>query len=104
MTVYYCYILQSETSGRFYIGQSEDVRKRLERHNEGGVRSTKGRGPWRLVYANCHSDRSSAYKEEQKLKGFKSRKRLIEKIKMGGFDPGPARLDILDVLEVRGST
>jgi len=31
--VYYLYILQSETTGRFYIGQTQDVPERLAYHN-----------------------------------------------------------------------
>jgi len=30
--VYYLYILQSESTGRFYIGQTQDVPERLEYH------------------------------------------------------------------------
>jgi len=31
--VYYLYIFQSETAGRFYIGQTQDVPERLAYHN-----------------------------------------------------------------------
>ncbi|MEZ4783712.1 MAG: GIY-YIG nuclease family protein [Candidatus Kapaibacterium sp.] len=32
------YILQSESTGTYYVGQTQDVHKRLLRHNAGEVR------------------------------------------------------------------
>jgi putative endonuclease len=43
------YVLQNPT-GKRYIGFSEDVPLRVRQHNAGLTRSTRGRGPWRLVW------------------------------------------------------
>jgi len=48
--VYYLYILQSETTGRFYVGQAHEVPESLAYHNANYSKSLKNRGPWRLVY------------------------------------------------------
>jgi hypothetical protein len=39
--MYYCYVLESESSGRLYIGQTNNVEDRLERHNSGINISTR---------------------------------------------------------------
>jgi putative endonuclease len=44
------YVLQSESSGRFYIGCAEQPAVRLAEHRRGQTISTRGRGPWVLVY------------------------------------------------------
>jgi len=48
--MFFTYILQSAKSGRYYIGHTEDIQKRLERHNTGKVTATKNKGPWSLNY------------------------------------------------------
>ena len=47
---FYVYILQSESTNRFYIGQTQDVEERLAYHNANYSKSLKNRGPWRLVH------------------------------------------------------
>jgi len=46
----FLYILQSESSGRFYVGSTDDLDRRLSEHLRGHTPSTRGRGPWKLVY------------------------------------------------------
>ena len=77
--VYYLYILQSETTGRFYIGQSQDVPDRLAHHNANYSKSLKNRGPWRLVHTEQYKTRSEAMFRERQLKSWKDR-RMIEKL------------------------
>jgi len=77
--VYYLYILQSETTGRYYIGQSQDVPERLACHNANYSKSLKNRGPWRLVYTEQYKTRSEAMRRESQLKSWKDR-RMIEKL------------------------
>ena len=85
------YILQSDTSGMFYVGQTEDLHERLARHNDGRVPATRGRGPWRLVYAEEVPTRSEACRRELEIKKHKSRgfiERLITKELRGVAQPG----------------
>ena len=72
--MYFVYILQSERTGRFYIGQTQDVEGRVLRHNEGTQAGTKGHLPWRLVRVERFETREQAYARERQIKAKKSRK------------------------------
>ena len=70
------YILQSRKTGRFYVGATERIDTREQEHNTGQTKSTRGRGPWMLVYSEEHPDRSSAMKRENQIKGWKSHRSI----------------------------
>ena len=74
---FYTYILYSEIHNRFYIGQTQDLDVRLERHNSGRVKSTSKYGPYILAWYMTFSSRSMAMERERKLKNLKSHKKLI---------------------------
>ncbi|MBU1954263.1 GIY-YIG nuclease family protein, partial [Patescibacteria group bacterium] len=46
----YVYVLKSELDGRLYIGQTNNVEKRLIYHNSGWVKSTRNRRPLKILY------------------------------------------------------
>ena len=48
--MYYVYILESEKSGRHYVGLTSNLKRRLTEHNEGKVKSTKRYRPWKIIY------------------------------------------------------
>ncbi len=65
----YCvYILYSEKWRRYYVGQTQDFKSRLDRHNKGLVKSTKGGVPWVLKRKIEVENRSEAMKLETKIK------------------------------------
>ncbi len=66
--VYYVYILQSEQDKSLYIGYSPDLRKRLIKHNNKQVVSTKHKTPWRLIYYEAYIERKDATGREIFLK------------------------------------
>ena len=70
---HWVYILQSETSGRYYVGQTDDVARRVVYHNRGLSRSTRGRGLWKLVYKEAFATRSDACRRERQIKDWRSR-------------------------------
>jgi len=74
---HWVYILQSESSGKLYKGQTSDLERRLKRHNthEAGSRryTYKQKGPWRLLYSEDFSTRSEAMKREKFLKSGQGR-------------------------------
>ncbi|MGH9803595.1 MAG: GIY-YIG nuclease family protein [Candidatus Acidiferrales bacterium] len=82
--VFIFYILQSESTGRYYIGQTNNLDARVVRHNSGWTRSGRNRGPWRLVYAEEFSTRSEAVRREREVKRWKS-SRLIKRLIDGGY-------------------
>ena len=69
---FYVYILQSQTSRRYYCGQTSDLKRRLSQHNDSEYKSTKTTkrfpGPWELVWYEEHQTRSSAMKREKQIK------------------------------------
>ena len=73
-TMYFVYILQSERTGRFYIGQTQDIEDRVRRHNAGTQAGTKGHLPWRLMRAERFKTREQAYAREREIKAKKNRK------------------------------
>ena len=64
----FVYILYSEKRSRYYVGQTADIDKRLKRHNQGNVKSTKSGIPWKLVLQLQVSSRSEAMILEKKIK------------------------------------
>ena len=65
---YSLYVLRSRTTGRLYIGTSQDVMRRLREHNAGRSRATKPGIPWELVHTEEHPTLSAARTREWYLK------------------------------------
>jgi putative endonuclease len=74
------YILQSESSRRFYIGCSQQPSARLAEHQRGQTLATRGRGPWNLVYQEHFDTLSEARGRERQLKSWKSHRSIQELI------------------------
>jgi putative endonuclease len=83
--MFHIYILQSQKSERFYIGHTEDLTKRLLRHNSGQVVATRNKGPWVVVYTENFNTRNEAISREFEIKAKKSRK-YIEKLILNNRD------------------
>lgn len=66
--MYYLYVLKSEKLDRHYIGITDDIEKRLIKHNTNSVQSTKAYRPWMLVYKETFMNKTSARKREIFLK------------------------------------
>jgi len=65
--IYRVYVLENR-EGRFYIGLSDDVARRVEQHNSGESCWTKGRGPWMIIWQSEKLSLSEARKLENRLK------------------------------------
>jgi len=69
--MFYTYILLSKKDDKFYIGFTNDIRKRIEEHQKGKVDSTKSRRPFILVYYEACLNEKDAIKREKYFKtGF----------------------------------
>ncbi|MCF8107565.1 MAG: GIY-YIG nuclease family protein [Desulfohalobiaceae bacterium] len=73
---YYVYAIKSEISDRIYIGQTQDLTGRLQKHNTGKVISTKNDRPWILYAYEMFNDRSLSMWAEKEIK--KSRGKRIK--------------------------
>jgi putative endonuclease len=70
--VFHAYILQSNSTGRFYVGHTENLTKRVFEHNNNRTPSIKNRGPWKLVHSEEFATRSEAMLRERQIKKMKS--------------------------------
>jgi putative endonuclease len=78
--MYYVYLLKSDKDGRYYIGYSEDVGKRLSEHNAGYVNATKNRQPLKLVgYETYKSEAEARWREHEVKKSAHKRYTFIKR-------------------------
>jgi putative endonuclease len=76
---YYAYVLRSISTGRFYIGHSGNLARRLADHNRNHTISIKNRGPWELIYSEEFATRAEAASRERQMKRMKSH-RWVEQV------------------------
>jgi len=69
--MFFVYILEN-SKGKHYIGYTEDLGARLKKHNSNQVRSTKNKGPWKIVYNESYQNINEAYARERRIKKYKS--------------------------------
>ena len=68
MKASYVYLLRSLKDGRFYLGWTTDLERRLNEHNAGLTRSTRARRPFEIVYYETYSCAEDAKRRERILK------------------------------------
>jgi putative endonuclease len=66
--MHYIYVLKSLKDNKFYIGYTNNLRKRIELHNAGRVESTKLRKPLDLIYYEASLNKEDALRREKYLK------------------------------------
>ena len=81
--MFYIYVLWSEKLRKRYVGYTSDIVKRVQEHNQGGSKFTKGGVPWKLVYSEELSTKTEAIKRETFLKSGIGRKWLDDNIGKG---------------------
>ena len=81
---YYTYIIQSKTTGKYYIGHTSNLERRLKEHNSGQTKSTRNGDPWDLVYTKTFPNSSESIKFELKIKRMKSKKYIMDLISASG--------------------
>jgi putative endonuclease len=70
--MYFVYVIKNNQD-RWYIGQTNNIKFRLERHNNNEIKSTKNRGPWKLFHSEKFETRSEAMRREEFLKSGRGR-------------------------------
>jgi putative endonuclease len=76
------YILRSLKDKNLYVGYTNNLKRRLEKHKYGKVKATKNRRPLELVYYEIWKSRAIARRREKYLKslyGYREKYRLIKK-------------------------
>ncbi len=76
------YVLENTNDYSWYIGQNDDLKRRLSQHNSGqGGRTTKTKeGSWKLIYAEAYCHKNDALGREKFLKGGSGRKYLKKQL------------------------
>ena len=76
---YYVYLLLTKSGKNHisYVGYTSNLINRLKKHNSSnGAKFTKGR-KWKVIYKKKYNNKSTALKEEYKLKkDYKKRKKI----------------------------
>jgi putative endonuclease len=69
---YFVYIIQSETTGRYYCGYSSDPERRLRQHNDPQYQlsqtTKRFEGPWKLIWSRECETRAQAMALEKAIK------------------------------------
>jgi putative endonuclease len=78
---FWVYVLENG-QGRFYVGSTDDILRRLDQHNSpgNGLRYTPKHGPWRLVWSEGYPTRGSAIRREREIKRMKSARWIRENL------------------------
>ncbi len=84
---WYLYIIYSSTIDKYYVGYTNNLELRIERHNYGWGKFTKRGIPWKLVYFEEFENKSEAIKREREIKRKKSRKYIESLIENAGGRP-----------------
>ncbi|MDO8598494.1 MAG: GIY-YIG nuclease family protein [bacterium] len=77
----YCLYILECADGTLYTGITSDLARRVREHNSSalGAKYTRARGPVRVVFTKRFRDRSTASKEESRVKRL-SRSEKLEMI------------------------
>lgn len=75
--MYYLYILKCADE-TLYTGITVDLERRIQEHNQSklGAKYTKARRPVKLIYSKKFRNRSSASKEESRIKHLSREEKL----------------------------
>jgi putative endonuclease len=77
------YILQSEKTGRYYVGSTNNLDRRLSEHARAHTPSTRNRGPWKLVHREEFATLVQAQRREIEIKRWKSSRIINEIVSRG---------------------
>ena len=80
--MHYVYVLESRRTGRYYIGSTHNVEKRLAQHNAGGTKSTRNLRPWNILHVEIFTTKPEAVRRERLIKSWKSRKHIKQQFNL----------------------
>ncbi|TAL48835.1 GIY-YIG nuclease family protein [Patescibacteria group bacterium] len=66
--MFYTHVLQSRKDSKLYIGCTENLKVRFEKHNAGYSTATSKRGPFTLLYYEACRDKKDVLRREGYLK------------------------------------
>ena len=81
MKFFYVYVLYNSYKNFIYIGYSENLKQRIQEHNEAKVKSTKAYTPLKLIFYEAYPSKSDAKRREKYLKTNKGKTSLTTMLK-----------------------
>ena len=89
--MFHVYVLQSNSSGKRYTGQTDDLDRRVAEHNDRltrpGKYTSKDAGPWVLLHCENYATRPEAIRRERWLKSGNGRAWLNEALSRQSSPP-----------------
>ena len=79
--MFYVYILESIKNSELYIGYTDSLKKRIEKHNQGLNSSTARYIPWKIIYYEACLNKKDAVRREKYLKTSQGRRLIKRRIK-----------------------
>ena len=80
--MWYVYVIKSLKNGRLYVGSTNDIKRRLNEHNDGiGGKYTKDNRPFKLIFYEAFLNKKDAIKDELFFKTGYGREVLKAKLK-----------------------
>lgn len=78
--MWYVYLLQNKDKD-WYTGSTNNLQKRILRHNSGKNKSTKYGIPWKIIYCEICINKDDARAREKYLKSGMGRRYLKNRLK-----------------------
>lgn len=66
--MFYVYIIHSQILKQYYVGHTNDLKRRIVEHKSGKSKFSSRTHDWKLVYYEAFASRSLAMRRENKLK------------------------------------
>jgi len=79
--MHYVYVLKSLKDNNLYVGRTENLESRLEKHSSGQVESTRERRPLELIYCEASVSIKDAVHREKYLKTAWGKRYLKHRLK-----------------------
>jgi len=78
---HYLYVLLSQKDGKFYIGSTNDLKRRIAEHRQGKNISTSKRLPLKLIFYEAYPTKSDAERRESYFKTAKGKTTLKQMLR-----------------------
>ncbi len=82
MQFWYVYVLRSQKDHMFYIGSTNDLKRRFQQHQRGENISTAKRLPFDLMYFEGHQAKEDALRREKYFKTTKGKVTLRQMLRV----------------------
>lgn len=74
--MFYVYVLKSLKYTKSYVGHTDDIDRRLEKHNRGYSTYTRRYRPWKIIYTEEYRTEKEAIAREKYYKSHAGRIKL----------------------------